>query len=151
MRFVFLLYAAAAFAQTPLHYTCHRTSTPINIDGNLDDPAWQSAPWTEDFVDIQGAGQPKPRYRTRAKMLWDDRYFYIAAELEEPHVWATLTAHDSVIFHENDFEVFSIPRVTHSITLNSRSTPLTHPGTFSCRNLTSRAAMRITVGTFPAC
>jgi hypothetical protein len=42
-------------------------------------------------------------------MLWDQRYFYIAAEMEEPHVWATLTAHDSVIFHDNDFEVFIDP------------------------------------------
>jgi hypothetical protein len=42
-------------------------------------------------------------------MLWDDRYFYIAAELVEPHVWGTLTKHDSVIFHDNDFEVFIDP------------------------------------------
>ena len=42
-------------------------------------------------------------------MLWDDEYLYIAAELEEPHVWATLTEHDSVIFHDNDFEVFLNP------------------------------------------
>ena len=42
-------------------------------------------------------------------MLWDDQYLYVAAELEEPHVWATLTEHDSVIFHDNDFEVFLNP------------------------------------------
>jgi hypothetical protein len=42
-------------------------------------------------------------------MLWDDQNLYIAAELEEPHVWATLTQHDSVIFHDNDFEVFLDP------------------------------------------
>ncbi len=42
-------------------------------------------------------------------MLWDDDALYIAAELEEPHVWATLTEHDSVIFHDNDFEVFIDP------------------------------------------
>ncbi len=42
-------------------------------------------------------------------MLWDDQYFYIAAELKEPHVWGTLTEHDSVIFHDNDFEVFVDP------------------------------------------
>ena len=29
------------------------------------------------------------------KMLWDEQYFYIAAELEEPHVWATLRQHDA--------------------------------------------------------
>ena len=42
-------------------------------------------------------------------MLWDDQYLYIAAELEEPDVKATLTQHDSVIFHDNDFEVFLKP------------------------------------------
>ena len=42
-------------------------------------------------------------------MLWDDQFFYVAAELREPHVWATLTEHDSVIFHDNDFEVFLNP------------------------------------------
>ena len=42
-------------------------------------------------------------------MLWDDTYLYVGALLEEPHVWATLTQHDSVIFHDNDFEVFIDP------------------------------------------
>ena len=43
------------------------------------------------------------------KMLWDDEALYIAAELEEPHVWAYLTDHDAVIFQDNDFEVFIDP------------------------------------------
>jgi hypothetical protein len=34
---------------------------------------------------------------------------YVAAELEEPDIWATLTERDSVIFHDNDFEVFIDP------------------------------------------
>jgi hypothetical protein len=42
-------------------------------------------------------------------MLWDDENWYLAAELEEPDVWATLTERDSVIFHDNDFEVFIDP------------------------------------------
>ena len=42
-------------------------------------------------------------------MLWDDTYLYVAALLEEPHVWGTLTKHDSVIFHDNDFEIFIDP------------------------------------------
>lgn len=93
----------------PLRYNCAYTATPIVIDGNLDDPAWKAAPWTTDFLDIQGYGMPKPRLRTRAKMLWDDKYLYIAAELEEPDVHGTLTEHDSVIFRDDDFEVFVKP------------------------------------------
>ena len=42
-------------------------------------------------------------------MLWDDTYFYVAAHLEEPHVWGTLTKHDTVIFQDNDFEIFIDP------------------------------------------
>ena len=60
-------------------------------------------------MDIEGSRRPKPRLRTRAKMLWDDTYFYIAAQLNEPHVWGTLTKHDSIIFLDNDFEVFIDP------------------------------------------
>jgi len=86
-----------------------RTETPPVIDGKLDDPAWNDAPWSDLFVDIEGDVKPRPRFRTRAKMLWDDDCFYIAAEMEEPHVWATLTKRDSVIFHDNDFEVFIDP------------------------------------------
>ncbi len=107
---IFLLAAALTAAEDlPKTYECQRATTPIKIDGRLDDPAWSKAAWTDDFVDIEGAAKPKPRFRTRVKMLWDDEYFYIAAEMEEPHVWGTLTKHDSVIFHDNDFEVFIDP------------------------------------------
>jgi hypothetical protein len=93
----------------PRGYLCYRAATPPTIDGKLDDAAWRDAPWSEEFLDIQGEKLPKPRYRTRMKMLWDDEYLYIGARLDEPHVWATLTKHDSVIFHDNDFEVFLDP------------------------------------------
>jgi hypothetical protein len=93
----------------PRGYLCYRAAGPITIDGKLDDPAWAAAPWSEDFLDIEGDSKPRPRYRTRMKMLWDDEYLYVAAQLEEPHVWGTLTKHDSVIFHDNDFEVFLDP------------------------------------------
>lgn len=39
-------------------------------------------------------------------MLWDDDYFYDAAELIEPHIWATLKDHDDIILYNNDFELF---------------------------------------------
>jgi len=97
---------------TPREYLCHRAVAPIKIDGVIDAAAWSAAPWTSDFVDIEGEIRPSPRFRTRVKMLWDDEYLYIAAEMEEPHVWATLTEHDSVIFQDPDFEVFIDPKGT---------------------------------------
>ncbi len=93
----------------PRGYVCYRAAGPVTIDGRLDKPVWKEVPWTDDFVDIEGAARPRPRFRTRVKMLWDDQYFYVGAELQEPHVWATLTRHDAVIFQDNDFEVFIDP------------------------------------------
>lgn len=93
----------------PKGYVCYRANSPLIIDGKLDDAAWNDAPWSDLFQDIEGNAKPFPKLRTRMKMLWDDRYLYIAAEIEEPHVWGTLTQHDSVIFRDNDFEVFLDP------------------------------------------
>lgn len=94
---------------SPAHYICQRTEDTLSLDGKLAKPFWQKAPWSADFVDIEGDLKPSPPKRTRVKMLWDDQYLYIGAELEEDEIWATLTERDSVIFHDNDFEVFIDP------------------------------------------
>ena len=93
----------------PQRYVCYRAENPPKIDGRLDDKVWKSAPSTVEFADIEGPDHPRPRFRTTAKMMWDADYFYIAVQMEEPHVWGTLIKHDSVIFHDNDFEVFIDP------------------------------------------
>ena len=109
LLFALLPGLAQAPITLPLAYDCHFTKKPPNIDGKLNDAVWDQASWTSDFVDIEGAAKPTPRFRTRVKMLWDQQNLYIAAQLEEPDVKATLTQHDSVIFEDNDFEVFIKP------------------------------------------
>src|SRR5262245_48268932 len=94
----------------PRRVICYRTPSTLAIDGTLDEPAWKAAPWTDPFVDIVDVrGDRRLPLETRAKMLWDDEYFYFGADLQEPEIWATLTARDSVIFQDNDFEVFIDP------------------------------------------
>ena len=107
--FRILALALPASAQTPLRYSCRYTASPPRVDGDLSDAAWQNAAWTTDFVDIRGADAPAPRYRTRVKMLWDNHALYICAQLTEPHVCATLTEKNSVIYQDNDFEIFLDP------------------------------------------
>lgn len=93
----------------PQGYVVYRASAPIIIDGVPDEAAWLNAPVIDDFRDISGEGFPLPLYRTAARMLWTDDTLYIAAELEEPNVWAYVTQHDEVVYADPDFEVFIDP------------------------------------------
>ena len=93
----------------PRRYRCQRVKSPIVIDGSMSDSAWADLPWSDDFVDITGQDELKPYFRTRVKMGWDDEFFYVGAELEEPHVWGTITEKNAVMFEDNDFEVFIDP------------------------------------------
>lgn len=91
----------------PKTYIAYKTSDNIKIDGDDSDLSWSKTQWSEAFIDIEGI--KKPTYNTQVKMLWDETYFYILAKLEEPHVWANLKQRDTIIFYDNDFEVFIDP------------------------------------------
>jgi hypothetical protein len=109
---ILLSFRAKTFAQTPStprQYLCHQAANPIKIDGKLNEASWKNAEWTDFFVDIEGDKKPLPLQKTRAKMLWDHQYLYIAAVIEEEHIWAYQDKNDQIVFHENDFEVFIDP------------------------------------------
>jgi hypothetical protein len=99
-----------ATAPPPLRtYLAHRARVAPRIDGVLNDPAWRAAAPSARFVDIEGPRRPAPPLETRVRLAWDDSCLYIGAQLEEPDLWATLTARDAVIFQDHDFEVFLDP------------------------------------------
>ena len=89
-------------------YQCRRLKGEPIIDGRISEEEWKGSLWSEDFGDIIG-GADHPTLRTQVRMAWDDDYFFVAARLEEPHVQATLTERDAVIWHDNDFEIFIDP------------------------------------------
>ncbi len=97
------------FFVQPKGYIAHFTNDDPVIDGNISDKVWEQAAWTDYFVDIEGVRKPVPSLKTRAKMLWNDSCLFVAAAMEEPHVWATLKQHDTILYHDNDFEIFIDP------------------------------------------
>lgn len=110
------LLSMAAFGQSalteaykPQSYLCTRANSAPVIDGVITEKEWGHAAWTAEFVDISGSTLPAPCVGTKVRMMWDDSCFYVAAEIPEPHLWATYDRRDMVIFHENDFEVFIDP------------------------------------------
>ena len=87
----------------PKHYITNKIDANISIDGLADEPSWQNAEWSDLFQDIEGDNRPNPFYDTRVKILWDDKFIYFFANMEEEHVWANIKQRDQVIFHNNDF------------------------------------------------
>ena len=85
-------------------YTAYRAGEPIVVDGHLNERSWQLAPRSPRFRDLIH-GTPAI-HDTRAAVLWDDTYLYAGFWVEEPHVRAAFTERDSLVWTENDVEVF---------------------------------------------
>lgn len=85
-------------------YTAYKINSSITIDGNLDKPVWQEARWSGRFVDMV-TGHPG-MYNTECAILWTDAHLYIGFKAEEPFLEAQLKERDSIIFLENDLELF---------------------------------------------
>ena len=89
---------------TTADYVCYHTRKPLILDGNLAESAWAKTPKSPRFVDMV-TGDPA-FFDTRAAALWDNDNLYIGFWVEEPFVEAHLSERDSLIFMENDVEVF---------------------------------------------
>ena len=87
----------------PPTYVCQRTQAPLHIDGCGNEIPWQNALVLAPLRDIEG---PTIEHTCTIRMLWDDEYLYVLADMQEPHLWATLTQRDSVIYRDPDFEIF---------------------------------------------
>ncbi len=92
------------YGRQGLAYSAHRATTKPAGDGRLDAAPWTTAPRTPRFVEMV-SGNPAP-LDTTASVLWDDEALYIGFWAADPQVSATLTERDSLLFFENDVEVF---------------------------------------------
>jgi hypothetical protein len=70
----------------PRHYQASFTHSAPRIDGALDDAAWRDAPWTANFVALEGSATSRPRYQSRAKVLWDRQNLYVGVWMVEPNL-----------------------------------------------------------------
>ncbi len=64
--------------EQPVYYATRLTTAKPVIDGKLDDPCWDTGTWARDyhqFVPDEGA---EPTYPTAHKILYDDKYLYVA-------------------------------------------------------------------------
>ena len=108
MRFGFFLttffIASALFAEPTA--ICQRTTGSIIIDGKLDEADWKHASKLSPLRDLSGTTST---FSADIYMMYDDTYLYFGAYLPETQLEATLTERDSIIYHDDDFEIFIDP------------------------------------------
>ena len=62
----------------------NRTDKDINIDGTLDEEAWEEAELATDFIQRSPNPGHNPSFQTIVKVLYDDEAIYIGAILKDP-------------------------------------------------------------------
>jgi len=88
----------------PPVYEVLGASSPIRVDGLLDDPAWAEAPVLGAFRNNRdGSASP---LQTEARILYDESYLYFASRFVDTNIWATLKRRDEHLWTEEVMEVF---------------------------------------------
>lgn len=86
-------------------YTVKKVNKPIVIDGQLEG-SWDEAPNTEYFVNLDSTTAP---VKTTAKMLWDNKYLYLAIVCEDSSVWSDIEKRDGPLWDQDVIEIFIDP------------------------------------------
>ncbi len=82
----------------------HVKTGTIKLDGKLDEAAWKDAPTTGVFVRSMDGLQAEQR--TEAKVLWDDKFLWVAFDVEDKDVWATMDKRDDKLWQQEAVELF---------------------------------------------
>jgi len=104
-------------------YEVHRTSTPIEVDGRLDEAGWEAA-GTFAFVNSADGSAGPVDLRTVAKALYDDRFIYFAFENADTNAWSTRVERDEHLWEEEVVEVFIQADPSHPSYIELEVNPL---------------------------
>ena len=96
--------------QSPVSYVypCYKICDKINIDGLLDEESWRKASSVRAFY--IPVSRKEAISKTSARILWDDKYLYFGAELQDKDIYGFHREHDSTTWYDDVFEIFIKPR-----------------------------------------
>lgn len=86
---------------------CRWAAEPITLDGVADELAWKQAQPLTNFTTYWANRRGKTP--TVAKLLWDDKYLYFHAEMQDDDLYADVTEHDGNTWENDVFELFFRP------------------------------------------
>jgi len=79
-------------------YEVSRTTTPIKVDGMLNDAVWAKASTFRDFL-MNLDGSPSPA-KTEARALYDDKFLYFSFRCRDDNIWANFRRRDQHLWEE---------------------------------------------------
>ncbi len=113
---VLSFFAVATFAQTPAPQTpppppqnIPKATSAIELDGALNDAAWQSAAVFDKFYETSPGDNVPAKVRTVAYITYDSRYFYIGIRADDPDpkkIRAPFVDRDGVIGTDDNIAIF---------------------------------------------
>jgi hypothetical protein len=75
--------AAGGSSAARISRAVRATAVPA-LDGRTDDPAWQSAPVINQFLEYEPNTGADPRFKTEVRVVYDDRNLYVLARMFDP-------------------------------------------------------------------
>jgi len=88
----------------PFKTSCIYKQGKIEVNGELDEPAWKQAIRLEGFSLLDG--EKKQKFSTVGRMLWDENNLYISFECEDDDIWAKWRNFDDPLWENEVVEVF---------------------------------------------
>ena len=104
-------------------YEVARAGAPIQVDGRLDEAAWQAAETFAFFNSRDGSPAPAELH-TIAKALYDDEFIYFAFDSADTNAWSTRKVRDEHLWEEEVVEVFIQADPTHPSYIELEVNPL---------------------------
>jgi len=84
MAACFALLPLAAVAQPAVSHSITRATGPIEIDGDIQDPAWANALRVDTWYETSPRNNVPPDAPNVAWLTYDDKYFYVAFDFSDP-------------------------------------------------------------------
>ena len=89
-------------------YTCYQASSPIVIDGKLDEEAWEQAELIDKFY-IYQPEDAENLSGTKARLTWDENNLYVAIECDDDDIWSYSKKADAELWRGDVAEFFVKP------------------------------------------
>ena len=89
-------------------YEVKRATSPVTIDGKLDDAAWADA---SPAVTLQFLwdSQTGAKQQTRARVVWDAQAFYVGFDADDADITARFEQRDDPTYQDDAVEIFINP------------------------------------------